>query len=519
MVDSFIRREPWPEAASRLERLRRVTKADVLRVAGTYIGPNRVVVYRRNGKPALPSIAKPAFTKVDIDESLQSEFARRLLSMPAAAIEPRWLVAGRDYEKASLPSGTLYAARNPFNDLFSLSFVYPQGSRQQRRLCAALSLLGLSGAGAMSAEDLKKKLFSLGTSLSYGCSEQEATVSLSGLDAHLSESLELMRRRFEQPHVGSDTLKGMVDVAIGAHQDTKRDPGSVFRALGQVARRGKESSVLDELTDEELRGLELADLKGLISGLPELAHRVAYVGNRPPGELAKLLEQPRQWRKSPPRRPVRLLRSDTPRLLFTHREMVQAQVGLSLADDAYEPEKAVDYLFYGSYLGGGMSSVIFQEIREARSLAYAAWGGYAPASHKGDDNELYAGLGCQADKTDEAAGLLRDLALAPPWAEARFAETARAIEQNYRTNPVAFRSVPGALMAWEDQGLPPGDPRPARFARALTYRLDDLRSFARRFKDRPATLWVLCDRSRLDLERLRALGAFEEKALGEIFPY
>jgi predicted Zn-dependent peptidase len=519
MAESFIRLQPWPEAVGRLDRLRRVTKQDVLRAAAKYLGDNRVIAYRRNGKAVIPSIAKPNFTKVDIDEARRSEFARAVLAMPAQPIEPRWLVEGRDYLTAALPPGTLYAARNPFNDLFSLSFIFDRGSRQERDLCAALSLLDLSGAGSLSADEFKKKLFSLGTSLSYSCGEQESSVGLSGLNENLWESIQLMQNRFAHPSVDTDTLKKMVDVEIGAHQDTKRDPGAVHGALGEWARRGKDSAVLRDLTDAEFQNLSLEALKTLINGAPDYAHRTGYIGNRPIGELAKLLDEGRSWRKAPAREPVLLLRAQAPRVLFTHRDMVQAHVGLFLADDAYEPARAVDYNFYGNYLGGGMSSVIFQEIRESRSLAYSAWGGYAPAPFKGDDNELYAGLECQADKTPDAAGLLRQLSLALPWSEARFAETSKSIEQAYRTNPIQFRAVPGALMAWEDQGLPPGDPRPERFARSLRYTLADLQSFATRFKGRSATLYVLGDRARVGLDELKKLGDVEERTIDQLFPY
>ena len=192
MADSFVRLEPWAEAEGRLDRLRKVTKDDVLRVANKYLGPDRVIAYRRNGKPVIPSITKPGFTKVDIDQSRESAFARRVLAMPVSPIEPRWLQEGRDYELASLPAGKLYASRNPFNDLFSLTFVFDRGQRQQRDLCAALSLLDLSGAGGMSADAFKKKLFGLGTSLSYGCGEQESSVQLAGLDKNLWPSLRLV---------------------------------------------------------------------------------------------------------------------------------------------------------------------------------------------------------------------------------------------------------------------------------------------------------------------------------------
>ena len=172
-----------------------------------------------------------------------------------------------------------------------------------------------------------------------------------------------------------------------------------------------------------------------------------------------------------------------------------------------------------NYLDGGMSSLLFQEIRETRSLAYAVWGGYHRAAHKGDDSELSSGLGCQADKTIEASSLLRPLTLDPPWSPDRFAQTAKAIEQNYRTNPIQFRSVPSVLMTWENLGLPPGDPRPAQFQRALRYTLAELQGFAERFKQRPSTLYVLGHRDRVSLDQLKKLGRFEERRIAELFPY
>jgi len=199
--------------------------------------------------------------------------------------------------------------------------------------------------------------------------------------------------------------------------------------------------------------------------------------------------------------------------------MVQAHVGFYVAGDAFRPENSVDYNFFSGYLGGGMSSVLFQEIRESRSLAYSTSGGYSAPQHKDSDGELWGFLGCQADKTVEASTLLRQLEQDPPWSPERFSETAKAIEENYRTNPIQFRDVPGALMTWEDQGLPPGDPRPARFERSLRYTLDDLRSFAARFKGLPSTLYVLGDPNRVGLDELKKLGRFEEKQIDSLFPY
>ncbi|MBI4376205.1 MAG: insulinase family protein [Elusimicrobia bacterium] len=522
MSYSFTSYAPWERTVARMDRLRRVSKEEVLHAARTYLGENRVVVYRRNAKPELPNIAKPRFSKVDIDAQRRSDFAAAILASPVASLDPRWIEEGRDYAVGETPSGRLYATLNPVNDLFSLSFVFERGSRHERHLCHALSLLELSGAGKMPAEQYKKKLYGLGTSLSVGCGERQSHVSISGLEANLWPSLELLYARFESPHVATDTLTKMIDVELGARQDNKRNPGYVHHALGELARFGKESGVLHELSDAELKNLNLQELESLIQGFFTLKHRTGYIGTRPFGEIAQLLRRDRKYRHPPSRPPRRHAPASSDKIYFTHRDMVQARIGLFSPGEVLEtmePRKAVDYMFYSNYMDGDMSSVIFQEIREARALAYAAWGGYSGVSFSGDQTELFGGVQTQADKTAEATALLRELLLAPPWSEERFRSTAKMVEQGYRTNRAHFRSIPSTVMGWEDLGLPKGDPGAERFDLSLKYRLEDLKAFAESLKGKPTVIYILGHKDRLPLDELRKLAPFEERTLEQIFPY
>ncbi len=518
MASSFVSLEPWERSVGRLERMRRIGKADVVRVANKYLGAERITVYRRDAKPEIPKIAKPSFTRIEIDPSRESAFMREMLAVPAVPLEPRWLAAGKDYLITPVEGGRLFSTKNPYNDLFSLSFLYERGSRAARELCAALDLLELSGAGPYSADEFKKKLFALGTSLSYSCGEQKSGIHLSGLDRNLWASLELMSQRFDWPNVEPGTLAKMIEVELGARDDEKKNPGAVHHALGQIATRGRDSSVLKRLSNAELKGLDEGRLKGLIREFMHHPARVAYVGNREPREVGKLIDSGRRPKPVPARVPLKLLRPSSPRVLFTHRDMVQAQVGLFAADETFDPERVIDYVFYGEYMGGDMSSVIFQEVREARSLAYSASGGHTTSADKGDDTQIWGRLGCQADKTPEAIKLMSSLFKDFPASEKRFRETAKSIEESYRTSPVPFRSIPGAVIGWEDQGLS-GDPRPQRFERALKYSLPELQSFAERFKTKPLTVWVLGHRDRVGLDALKTLGEFEEKPLDGLFPY
>src|SRR5690606_19895441 len=154
MMDAFVSHRGWDEVVARDAAFDAVTRADVIRVAKQYLGDDRIVIYRRKGKPEVAKIEKPEITPVPIDPSRQSEFATNVASMPTRALEREWVEEGRHYRRTELPSGTLIAAKNPRNDLFSLTYTADRGYRKEPLLCYALDLLELSGSQKLSAEEL-----------------------------------------------------------------------------------------------------------------------------------------------------------------------------------------------------------------------------------------------------------------------------------------------------------------------------------------------------------------------------
>ncbi|MBI3507621.1 MAG: insulinase family protein [Proteobacteria bacterium] len=520
MATSWAEYQEWPFSASLLERMRKLTKADVVRVARQYLGANRAVAYRREGKPEHPSIAKPGFTKIDIDPSRKSPFFAELEKLPTIPLAPQWLEDGRDFVRKEYPWGKFYAAKNPVNDLFSLTFDIERGRRHDRSLCAAMDLLDLSGAGEMSADAFKKALYSLGATMGLGCGEYESTISVSGPEENFDKALDLVFARLESPNVAPDTLKKMIDVQIGAHKDNKKNPGYITHALKAFAMRGDKSDVLNELTDKELQALDETKLKDLLKHLLDYERRAFYVGVRGVDQAAARLGAGRtKFLPAPKREPLRYVETDKPKVLLTHRDMVQSRVGIFSSDTIVDPSRRVDEEFYDNYMGGGMNGVIFQEVREARSLAYSASGGYSTGGKKGDQNALWAAAGCQADKTIEASTLLRDLLQKMPASAERFSESKQALEQQYRTDFVNFRSVPGAVAHWEDLGIGAKDPRPERFKKVQAYQFDDLKKFAAVFEKKSMTLHILGPKDKIDLEALKKLGDYKEIAVDQLFPY
>lgn len=518
MYSAFLQFDDWSSRSKRLERLRKVTKEDVVRVANAYLGEGRVVIYRRKGKPEIPSIKKPGFTPVSMDAARESKFLREVVTMPAVPIEPKWVVKGVDYVERRIPGGKLVWSKNPMNDLFALSVSFERGRRHERRLCAALELAEKAGGGDLPPEAFKRRLYELGVTMDFSCGERSSGYSLSGPEANLEAALALLRQRLEAPVVEPGTLEKMVEIWVGQHKDNKLNPGSLDRALTEWSERGAESGVLSETTDAELKALKEPELKALLRDFPAWERRVTYVGARDADSVAGLLKEKREYRPRPESVAVKYVRPPAPRVVFLNRDMVQSKVGLYAADGDFDPALVLEGSFYRGYMGDGFSSVIFQEVREARSLAYSAWGGYASGGRLGDGNRFLGRLGTQADKTVEAVELMLELIRQPPWAEGRFKETKEAILQTYRTDPLTFRQVPGAVLAWEDQGLGK-DPRPARFKAAQSYSMEDLKRFAARVKDKPFTVHIMGHKERIDFPALKKFGDVVEKQVDELFPY
>src|SRR5207249_4821474 len=123
-----------------------------------------------------------------------------------------------------------------------------------------------------------------------------------------------------------------------------------------------------------------------------------------------------------------------------------------------------------------MSGIVFQELREARALAYGAGAHYVPGGRKGEQNLMVGYISCQADKTVEAVVAFLDLLDRMPRSEARFQESVDAMLSRYRTAKLGFREVLSAVRTWERLGVPI-DPRKERFEKIPKANLQTLFQF------------------------------------------
>lgn len=524
MRDSFLGFEEWSHAVRALDRMANIEKQDIVAVANTYFNGGYVAGYRRDGEQDIPEIDKPPLDKIDIDASRQSAFFAEVMAMPFAEIEPTYLVPERDFTTRELAGGNpLYYARNPLNDLFDFSIAIDLGSLAENRLPIARELLDKSGTGRFTAEALKKEWYKLGTDFRMSVGHQETTISISGLDDHFAASLALLSELMHGPTTDDATLAELQAILIARRDDALKDHRTIHEALYRYHRLGDLAYYRRVLSNEAVRALGRQELIDLLRGLLSYRQTLSYTGSKTIEDVQAILAQhyslPASPVEPPPYQVLKFTQPEKTQIYFFDKEMAQALVRIEYVDVPYQAalEPAVE--LFNDYFYGGMAGIVFQEIREARALAYSVGALYFNGHDRADYNYMVGGMGTQADKTPEAVaafvGLLDDIPASPE----RFAAAQLSVLNKYRTERLGFRSVLGAVRGWERKGLA-GDPRAGRFEQIQASNLDEVLEFYRQHvQGRPKLISITGDKRKMDLEALAAQGEIIELGLEDLFAF
>lgn len=520
--EAWINLQDWEYARQQIERMKKLTREDVIRVAREYFGDGYVAGYRRDAPHKVPDITKPELAKISIDPTRQSAFAAAVLSLPAKPLEPVFLQPERDFLKREDARGrAYYYVRNPLNDLFSFSIVLPYGSAEDAVLPIAARYLEKSGTQRLSAEALKKEWYTLGTTFSVDVGEHETRVTLVGLDRHFKESITLMIEALREPAAPPETLEDLKKNILIERADAKKQAPVVHAALVQYNRYGEESWFKRMLSSEAVRALDSETLHNKVREWLRLRHDVWYTGTWALEDVQRCVEE--VWpitealQPAPPYRMLRVRRPERTEIWFVDKVGAAAQLRIDAPDEPYDPGRVPGAQLFNMYFSGGMAGLVFQELREARALAYAVGAQYMPGYRKEDETLFTAAMTTQNDKTPEATqnflALIQDMPLSPE----RFTLAKEALISDYRTGKIGFREVLGTVCMWERLGLTP-DPRAQWFPIIQAAEPSLLESFYRaHIAGRPLLISLVGEKSRIPWEALTAVAPVHEFTVETLF--
>ncbi len=512
MRRSWTRFQDWDDAIKLIHRIEQLDKNDVIRVANTYFGDDYVVGYRKDAPHEVPDIEKPELANVDIDPRRRSDFARAILEMPVEPIEPEFVNPETDFERRDTDYGvTWYHVHNPINDIFNFSITVDFGSHEDNTIQLATMLLDKAGTREHAPEELKKEWYKLGTSFSINAGDNETNITLTGLDEHFEASVALLYELLNNPVLEDEgVLEQMKRIVLLQREDAKKEVESITSALVTYNRYGEDSYFLRMLPTDGVLALTTEDLLDVIRNLLGYKHVINYTGTHTLDTIYEIVSRHHpveSMLKDPPL--YRYLTAREPEeteIYLYDREGAQARVRLEFGDVMFNAIEIPIVHLFNNYFAGGMSGIVFQELREARALAYMAGARYLLGYRADDQNLMIGVIQTQTDKTLEATEAFIDLIENIPESPERFSLARESTIEEFRTGKIGFRSIANAVRAWERRNQEP-DPRKAYFEVFQQSELDQVLEFHKNhLKGRPILISIVGDTARMDVKALEQVG-------------
>jgi predicted Zn-dependent peptidase len=524
---AFINHQKWEDVVSKWEFREKINKQDIIKFANNYYGNNYVVVYKRTGEdPNVIKIQKPPITPVELNRDKQSDFVKNIEEIKSPEIQPVFIDYDKDLNHLKMKKDIpILYKRNEENDLFSMNYIAEIGNDHDKKLGVAFQYLTYLGTSKYTPAEFKQELYKLGCSFGALSSNDQSRVYFSGLNESFDKGLELFEHLLADAQPNKEALDNLVKDILKRRADSKLNKGTILRAaMYNYGVYGKNSPYRNILSESQLKALRPEELIELIKKLTTYEHRVLYYGPLTENELIGKLNQyhhvPDTFSPIPEAVEYTQLPTTKNQVYVCHYNMEQVEIILLSKSVPYNRDNIAVRTLFNEYYGGNMSSVVFQTLRESQALAYAVSGSYRSPSRPDEAHYVYAYIGAQADKSNEALSGLLKLLNEMAVSDISFNDSKNAIIKKMQTERITKESILWQYERAKRMGLDKYDIREDIFKQVPDLTLDDIRRFFDQYiKDNKYTFLVLGDTKKLDFNILKRYGTVKQLALDEVFGY
>lgn len=523
-VDAFILNKSWKEHQNSLNELSKITKQDIIDFVNKNYSDNYIVVYKRLGDdPNAIKVTKPQITPVTVNREDKSLFLSLVLAEEVSEIEPKFIDFSKDIQKDTINSVSLLYKENKENERFKLNYILDMGTDHNRKLKLALDYLKYLGTDKISSSQKLEEFYKLGCDLSVTTSSNSTKVSLTGLSENFEESVTLLENILSNAVADEDALLSLKATYEKQKNDAKLDKQVIlFSAMTSYARYGKNSSFTNSLTKDELDSISSTELLDIIHSLTKNDHRVLYYGPDNISEVKNLMLNVHNTSALIAIEKKNLNvenKMNKNQVYVLDYDMKQAEVvmytrGSKLNKDEYSIIK-----FHNEYFGGGMSSIVFQEMRESKALAYSVYSTYTIPKKLDDSHYGFSYVGTQADKLGDAMQGMLGLLTQMPEANSNMETAREGILQKIRTERITKTKVLDYYEEVKKVNID-YDMRRDLYKNVSAFTMEDLTNFHNtHVKSDNYTYMVLGSSKEIDLKLLESYGDVTILKLEDVFGY
>ena len=526
MADAFITRKKWSDVVGELDRISGITKQQIIDFARRHFTDGYVAVYKRIGNDTtIKKIDKPEITAIPANRDLQSAFVKEITDSKVEPIQPKFVDFDKDLTKDTTKNGlpVLYV-KNTENGRFTLTYHFDFGGASDKWLPYAASYFDYLGTDKMTAEQLKQKFYSLACSHGISIGTRAANIYVSGLAENMTEAMALMDDLLANAKVDTAAYNKYVGVELKSRADNKLDQGTNFSRMMQYGMYGEYNPTRNIPSSKELKDMEPQRLVDKIKAFRGYKHTVLYYGPMELGELTAAIDKHHKTAKTladaPESRNYMMQQTPVNEVYIAPYDakniyMVQYHNEGRQWNPANQPVVSL----FNEYYGGGMNSVVFQELREARGLAYSAFADYGTPSYEGEPEYAYTYIISQNDKMTDCIRTFNSILDTMPQSEKALGLAKQALMKRLATARTTKEGIINAYLNAKDLGIDYSLSKKI-YEAVPSLTMDDVVKFEREtMAKKPYRYLILGDEKQLDMKALEKIGPIKRLTTEEIFGY
>ena len=458
-VQSFINGTDWADDVKSIERMQEVTKEDIMNWAGRYLGENSyAIVYKRMGEDKnVIKVTAPKITPIKSNRDKKSAFLEEITSTEVKPIEPSFIDYSTALSQFDVDGLNVVYVQNEVNDLAELYYEFFTGTQNDPALKLAANYLSYLGTPTRSAEEIAQEMYQLACTFNLRSGSSSSFISISGLSENLPEAMRIVEDLIYNAVPDEAILENLKADMLKERADAKLNQGRCFSALQNYILLGKDYIRETTLTDRQIAELTSEELLGKVRNLMEYSHEVSYYGPSTENEVKALIRENHRIAEElkpltlrypeavpTPSSKVYLAQYDAKQIYYLQYSNNEEK--LDLDSDPY-------IKLYNEYFGGGMNAIVFQEMREARGLAYSASGRLLEPEYKDDSYKYFAFIATQNDKMQTAIEAFDEIINDMPVSETAFNIAKEALTTKYRTERITGRNILRSYQNARDMGI------------------------------------------------------------------
>ena len=414
--------------------------------------------------------------------------------------------------------------QNKENGRFSLSFRYDFGEESELKYDYASEYIDYLGTDSLSAEQLKQQFYKLACNFGIHVGPRTITVSLNGLNENMGEALSLLEHLLKHAKVDQEAYMQYIAMIEKSRADAKTDQRTNFSCLVQYGIYGPYNSYRNIMTTKQLAETNPQELLDLLKNLSQYKHTVLYYGPYSTDELVSVVtahhQVPAELKDVPEGRHYTMQPTPENEVLIAPFDAKNIYMRMYHNEEReWNVDEAPVKALFNEYYGGGMNTIVFQEMREARGLAYNAFAAYVEPSYQDQKEYYFTHIITQNDKMMDCVRHFNAILDTIPQSEASFQIAKDALTKRLASQRTTKFGLINAWLWAKDLGID-YDLNERIYTAIPNITLQDIVDFEQQqMAHKPYRYIILGDEKELDIKALQQYGPIRRLTTAEIFGY